>query len=219
MKKIIQFIVTLAGIALLVSCAKEETIKASDSTVGGSRIIFFPLLATNGSRLVIIKQGDAYTDAGATASLNGKTNPFITAGTVDPAKPGIYVLNYDTKNTDGFSATDYRTVVVIGNDVTANNFSGTYARYVAGAANGQTSTWTKTANGVYTVLNPGGATGVSVTAVNYSGNIIAIPFQSTSVGPFSSTGGLYNPASMPPSYAWAIVNSGYGTAARQFIKQ
>lgn len=211
-------VVVLLCAGLSISCNKES-INSTDTTVGHSRIVFFPTLTTKGDRLIILKQGDTYTDQGATATLNGQANPFATSGTVDPSKPGIYVLNYSTKNSEGFSATDYRTVAVIGNDVTANNFSGTYARYVGSAPNGQTSTWTKTANGVYTVVNPGGATGVTVTAVNYSGNIIAIPQQQTSAGTFSSQGGVYTPTAVPPQYQWVIINAGYGTAVRIFIKQ
>lgn len=201
------------------SCNKEDIINSGDN-IGHSRIVYFPVLDTKGDRLVIIKQGDTFTDQGATATLNEQAAQFTTSGTVDATKPGIYSINYETKNPEGFSATDFRTVVVIGNDVPATrDFSGTYARYIGGTANGQTSTWTKTATGVYTVVNPGGATGVTATAVNYTGNIIAVPLQITSAGPFSSSGGVYNVAAVPPQYQWVIVNAGYGAAVRTFIKQ
>lgn len=219
MKRYFKFLFAAIFSGIFFTSCEKDTVEITDTSVGISKIIFFPSLATKGDRLMIIKQGDTYTDQGATPMLNGQTNPFTTTGAVDASKPGIYILNYETKNAEGYSATDYRTVAVIGNDVSANNFSGTYARYVNGAPNGQTTTWTKTANGVYTVVNPGGATGVTVTAVNYSGNIIAIPLQATSSGVFSSQGGLYNPTAVPPQFQWIIINAGYGNAVRTFIKQ
>jgi hypothetical protein len=204
---------------LLFSCEKTETFNNTDTEVGHSKVVFFPTIETKGNRLTIINQGASYTDAGANAIINGGPNPFTTSGTVNTAVPGIYILRYATSNPEGFSVADFRTVVVIGNDVSGKDFSGTYARYVSGAPNGQTSTWTKTANGVYTVVNPGGATGVTATAVNYSGNNIAVPLQLTSVGEFSSQGGVYNPTAVPPQYQWVIINATYGTAVRTFIKQ
>ncbi len=201
------------------SCNKNDDYNYPAGTVGHSRIIFFPSVAIKGDKLIILQPGTAYTDPGVTALLNGATTPTTTSGAVDVTKPGVYVLTYTAKNPEGYTASDTRTVAVIGNDVSTHNYSGTYARYVSNAPNGQTSTWTKTANGVYTVVNPGGATGVTVTAVNYSGNNIAIPQQVVSAGQFSSTGGVYSPDATPPQYQWAIINSGYGTAVRTFIKQ
>ncbi|HVG41694.1 MAG TPA: immunoglobulin-like domain-containing protein [Chitinophagaceae bacterium] len=203
----------------ILGCEKTETFNNTDTQVGHSRVVFFPTLETKGERLIIINQGTTYTDAGANALLNGAANPFTTTGTVNTAVPGVYVLRYSTSNPEGFSTGDFRTVVVMGTDIAGNDFSGTYARYVSGAPNGQTSTWTKTANGVYTVVNPGGATGVTATVVNYSGNNIAVPLQLTSVGEFYSTGGVYNKNANPPQYQWTIINATYGNAVRTFVKQ
>ena len=218
MKKyfLIVAVACITGIALT-GCNKE-TFDNTAEEVGHSRVVFFPTITTKGERLVIIYQGGTYTDQGAVATLNEKPNPVTSSGSVDPTKPGIYAINYETKNPDGFSATDFRTVVVIGSDVPASrDYSGTYDR--TGIATPQNSTWTKTATGVYTVVNPGGAVGVTATAVNYTGNLIAIPLQLTSVGPFSSTGGVYKPDATPPQYEWAIVNAGYGAQMRFFTKR
>jgi len=219
MKKCVQIMGTVFLLSFSLSCSKEE-ITSTPTTVGHSSIVYFPTIEVKGQQLVIIKQGDTYTDAGATAILNGQPSTYTTTGTVNTNTPGFYILNYETRNPEGFSATTYRTVAVVGNDIPASrDYSGLYARYVGGTANGQTSTWTKTATGVYTVVNPGGATGVTATAVNYTGNKVDIPQQQTEAGTFASTGGVYNPTAAPPSYQWAIVNAGYGTAVRVFIKQ
>jgi hypothetical protein len=208
---------------LFSGCAKEEDISNTADKVGVSRVVFFPVIATKGDRLVIINQGQTYSDAGAVATLGDKTVPYTTTGSVNTATPGIYTLSYTAINDDGFSASDFRSVAVIGNDVSTNDYSGAYARYVGGTPNGQSSTWTKTAPGVYTVINPGGAAGVTATAVNYSGNLIAIPPQLTEAGLFSTeisaTSGIYYPTPAPAKYEWSIVNPGYGTALRTFVKQ
>lgn len=212
-------IILLLSVFFFMGCSKTETIHSTDTEEGHSKILYFPTIATKGDRLIILAQGATYTDAGANALLNGTANPFTTTGTVNTAVPGIYVLRYNTSNPEGFSVNDFRTVVVIGTDVSTHDYSGTYARYVSGVANGQTSTWTKTANGVYTVVNPGGATGVTAVAVNYTGNKIDVPLQLTSVGEFYSTGGVYDATAVPPQYQWTIINATYGNAVRTFIKQ
>lgn len=204
---------------LFYGCAKKDTFNNSDTKVGHSTVVFFPTIETNGERLVILNVGDSYTDEGATAILNQASADYTTTGSFDTNVPGVYVIQYETKNEQGFGVTDFRTVVVIGDDVTGNDFSGTYARYVDGAPNGQTSTWTKVANGVYTLENPGGAAGLTVTAVNYTGKTIVVPLQLTNVGPFESTETEYDDASVPPQYIWAIVNGTYGPQDRTFIKQ
>ena len=217
--KLKKYISVFCSIALLLTaCAKKEVIKSSSSTVGISKITFFPTIETLGERLIILQEGDAYTDAGASAIVNGEEQEYSTNLTVDVNTPGIYDIVYSIENEDGFSVSDWRTVVVIGTDVSGNDFSGTYARYVAGVPNGQTSSWTKIGNGIYTVVNPGGATGVTATVVNYEDDLVEVPKQITEAGEFYSVGGEYFPSLTPPEYHWAIVNASYGTAVRTFKK-
>ena len=167
---------------------------------------------------MILKVGDPFTDEGAVAILNEQEIEYTTEGTVDTNTPGVYVIDYGAVNPEGYAVSDFRTVVVIDEaSVAANDFSGTYARYVAGAPNNQTSTWTKTGTGVYSIQNPGGATGLTVVGVNYAGKTVVVPQQQTNVGIFSSTEAEYNTATS--TYVWAIVNGGYGPAPRTFIKQ
>jgi hypothetical protein len=216
MKRNINIIIALFLSMLVFSCKKAD-FNYPEGYVGSSKITYFPEVTTKGSRLTIINQGSTYTDQGATATVKGAPGTYTTSGTVNTAVPGIYSITYSAKNEDGFFASDFRTVVVIGNDVPASrDFSGTYDR--VGAA--QTSTWTKIGTGVYKVKNPGGAVlADEVTAVNYTGNIIAVPLQLTSVGEFSAKNGTYNLTAVPPQYTWSIVNAGYGTQARTFIKR
>lgn len=218
-------LILIATIAFL-SCNKTD-FDYPEGKVGRSTIVYYPAVSIQGQRLIIVNQGSTFTDPGVTATLNGQQVQYATNGTVNTNTPGVYNLTYSAQNPQGFSASDWRTVVVVGSDVAANDFSGTYMRYSGGAPFGQTSTWTKTGNGVYRVDNPGGAAtgyGYTVTAINYSGRNVVIPQQmatdpstggtgqvSSSVATFSTT--------TPLTYSWQFFASGYGTAARTFVKQ
>ena len=210
-------IIIVLFLSMLVSSCEKDDFTYPDGYVGSSKITYYPELTTKGNRLTIVTQGTTYTDAGATATVKGAPGTYKSTGTVNTAVPGIYRIDYSALNEDGFSATDFRTVVVMATTILAStDFSGTYGR--VGFA--QTSTWTKIGTGIYKVKNPGGAVlADEVTVVNYSGNIIAIPLQMTSLGEFSSKGGVYNPTAIPPQYSWTIVNAGYGTAVRTFVKR
>jgi hypothetical protein len=216
--KFSKYLIPVSLLLILMGCAKEEIYNNTETEVGISKVVFFPSLTTKGDRLVILKQGTAYNEQGATATLNNQPTKFSTTGTVDVTKPGVYSITYEATNEQGFSASDFRTIVVIGNDVDANNFSGTYLR----SATGITSTWTRTAPGVYTIENPGGAgvgAGLKVIAVNYAGNQITIPKQiSPDFGLVSSGSESYTPGP-PATIKYVFFAGGYGTAVRTFVKQ
>ncbi|HTS44079.1 MAG TPA: immunoglobulin-like domain-containing protein [Puia sp.] len=216
--KIISLSFFLLALTFLYSCEKTD-FNYPPGTVGISKIIYFPSVSINGERLIIMDQGGAFTDPGATAILNGQSVQYTTTGTVDPSTPGVYGLQYTATNPEGYSASDWRTVVVIGSDVAGNDFSGTYLR----AATGVTSTWTKDSSGVYSVENPGGASvgaGLHVIAVNYTGTMISIPHQiSPDYGEVSSSDETYSLTPPPPTYSWVFHAGGYGTSLRTFVKQ
>jgi hypothetical protein len=211
--------ITLCG---TLSCTKESDFNYPEGTVGHSQVIYYPSIQIKGQHLIILHQGDAYADPGVTALIKGKPVDFTTTGSVNVSTPGVYELNYEAKNPEGFSASDWRTVVVLGNDIASNDFSGTYLR----SATGVTSTWTKTADGVYTVDNPGGAAsgvGYKVIAVNYSGSKIRVPKQlatdpTGATGIVSTTSETYNATAAPVSYSWIFLAGGYGTGSRTFKK-
>jgi len=202
-----------------ISCNKSDNFNYPAGTVGISKIVYFPAISTNGNRLVIMAQGGIFTDSGATATLGGSTAKYTTTGSVDATTPGVYGLVYTSANAQGNTASDFRTVVVIGSDVSANDYSGPYLR----SSTGQLCNWTKTATGVYSVENPGGASvgvGKFVIAVNYTGNMITIPQQiSPDYGLVSSSSETYNATSAPITYSWIFHAGGYGTSLRIFTKQ
>lgn len=212
-------IIFLLSLAVLSGCKKENDFDYALDTVGSSRVTYFPLLTVKGAAFVAVPVGTAFVEPGVSAKEGTSTIPVTTTGTVNSNVAGVYQLNYSAVNKDGFPATGSRTVAVYATDAiaAANDFSGNYAR----STNASVSTWTKIAPGVYTVFNPGGAPGTSVTviAINPTGFVIDIPSQKIGDGStFSSISESYTPGA-PARYSWAIVNSGYGTAVRTFVKQ
>lgn len=222
---ILQLCLPVLGVVLLQACAKEPSFDYPEGTVGSSKVVNFPAVAIKGERLIIQDQGAPYTEPGAEATLQGQTVQYTTAGSVDVNTPGVYELEYSASSPDGYSATDFRTVVIISTaaDVTNNNFAGSYNREATGLNN----TWTKTGRGVYDVDNPGGAAagvGFIVKLVNYEGNKIAIPRQKAfdpsinGLNEIKSTDEVYRADEVPITVDYIILAGGYGTGLRTFRK-
>ena len=216
MKKFIPLFYSLLAV-LFVACNKDE-IHNTEDQVGISKVTHFPVLTLNGDRYMTIEEGGTFTDPGIIATEGGAPIPYTTDGSVNTGEVGVYDLTYTAVNKDGFPASLTRTVVIYSTEssAAANDLSGTYIR-----TNGVPSTWTKIAPGVYTVLNPGGATGVNLTVVafNQTGNSIHIPDQTIGDGStMTSAQEVYSPGP-PATYTWQILNSGYGTQLRTFVKQ
>jgi hypothetical protein len=216
MKKFIPLFYSLLAV-LFVACNKDE-IHNTEDQVGISRVTHFPVLTLNGDRYMTIEVGGTFTDPGIIATEGGAPIPYTTDGSVNAGEVGVYDLTYTAVNKDGFPASLTRTVVIYSTESSgaANDLSGTYIR-----TNGVPSTWTKIAPGVYTVLNPGGATGVNLTVVafNQTGYTIHIPEQTIGDGStMTSAQEVYSPGP-PATYTWQILNPGYGTQLRTFVKQ
>jgi hypothetical protein len=217
MKKFIPLFYSLLTV-LFVACNKDE-IHNTDDKVGISRVTHFPVLTLNGDRYMTLEAGGTFTDPGIVATEGGATIPYTTEGSVNTGEVGVYDITYTAVNKDGFPASLTRTVVVYSTDPSAatNDLSGTYVRTL----NGVESTWTKIAPGVYTVFNPGGATGVSLTVVvfNQTGSTIHMPEQTIGDGTTMTSAQEVYSAGPPATYTWQILNQGYGTALRTFVKQ
>ena len=217
------------GFFTIFSCSKSN-FSYPTGTVGISKIVYFPIISINGPRYTAVVQGSAFNDPGAAAILNGDTTAYTVTGNPGPVStgtPGVYTLTYTSSNAQGYTASDWRIVVVIPASVASdpvvstNDFSGVYLR----VATGVTSTWTKIGTGVYTVENPGGATagvGNIAIAVNFSGNIVSIPSQyDPNFGATISTSSeTYNAAASPITYSWVFNDAPtYGSSLRTFTKQ
>ena len=98
----------LLGVTMFLasSCTKEL------ETEGLSRVTFFADLAMAGEEVVFHPLGEAFNDPGATATENGQDIPVVISGGVDVNTPGFYNINYSAENSDGFSSSVTRTVIV-----------------------------------------------------------------------------------------------------------
>ena len=218
MKKIVQLLF-LSFIIVLGACNEKE-IHNTDTQIGHSRVTFFPIVTLKGAKFMAVAKGGTFTDPGVDAKEGGQPIQATASPAVNTATPGVYSVVYTATNKDGFSAQVFRIVVVYDTDAAAGalDLSGNWAR----STNGSLAVFTKIAPGVYTVFNPGGAPGTNVTvaAINPNLTTLRIPTQLIAIGnPFGSTGETFSPAAVPQKFVWAIVNSGYGTAARTFTKQ
>jgi hypothetical protein len=166
-----------------------------------------------------IPAGSAFTDLGITAKEGSSDIPYTTSGSVNSNNTGVYILTYSAVNKDGFAASITRTVAVYSTDDVAasNDLSGTYVR----TSNNVPSIWTRIAPGVYTVVNPGGAPGFTTTVIafNSTGFTIHIPSQTIDDGSTMTSSDEIYTANAPVKYVWKILNPGYGTGLRTFVKQ
>ena len=218
MKKFNYYLAYPLLMLLIFGSCNKDNITETDDQLGISKITRYPTFTMNGDRYVVLKPGDNYTEAGATAKEGTADIPVTIEGSVDTNTPGVYTITYSAVNKDGFAASVMRTVVVasVAADAAAHDLSGDYLR-----SNGQIATWTRIAPGVYTVFNPGGAAGTVLTlvAINPSGYELLVPLQTGSDGSeYDVEEEAYLPGP-PAQFSWKIINPGYGTAVRTFVKQ
>ena len=201
----------ILSVLIFTGCKKETTADVSKIVE-----VSAPTITLNGNALEVVAVGATYTDAGAklTDDITGAvTDIQPTSSNVNTAVPGLYLVVYSASNSNGFSATATRSVAV----TSVNNpidRAGTYLR----TATGINCYITKMASGVYKVLNPGGAAaGVNtfVYMVETALNVYSAPPQPTDAGAFS----IININFTATGATWNVVNAGYGTGQRVFVKQ
>ena len=218
MKRYIK-LTTAIVLAIIVTACKKNDFSYPEGYVGSSKITTYATFTVNGDTYMFVPTGGTYTEPGVTAKEGDADLQVTTTGTVNTNAPGVYTLTYSAVNKDGFPASVRRTVVVatIAPDAAAQDLSGNYAR----TSNGSVSTWTKIAPGVYTVFNPGGAPGTNLTlvAINPTANELFVPLQTGSDGSQYDVEGETLQLGPPARYSWVIINPGYGTAERTFVKQ
>ena len=200
------------GLLTTISCDREF------DSEGVSRVTTYATLTMQGEVWNRIPQGGTWTDPGVTAK-EGEADIEVKVGgdVVDVNTPGAYAISYTATNKDGFSSTLYRYVGVISPSVEGVDITGSYKRD-AGAFG--VSTVTKIDENLYTTDNVGGvATGGPSTTVyfyHYDEGLLAVPSQDVMGSTFSCTNATIE---VGVSYSWIVVNSGYGPALRNFVKQ
>ncbi len=120
MKKVIHWsLVAVMGLAMT-GCELPETMMNMDmNTTGQSNRETVvdkeaPVITLNGDAVMTVKQGDLFTDPGATAydNVDGRVNVTVS-GAVDTSKVGTYILTYSAKDRAGNTAGVTRTVKVV----------------------------------------------------------------------------------------------------------
>jgi len=221
MKKYSIFIGLLLLGAVLFSCQKES-FNYKPGYVGSSKITVYPTITVTGQDYILVPKGGTFTDPGATAKA-GSADIKVVATSINVNVPGVYTISYTATNADGFSASAYRHVIVYATDASAqnNDFSGNYAR----TSNGSVATWTKLAPGVYSVFNPGGAPGTNLTVIVFNDTAYHVYIPQQAASDYSITSSAQEssvPGATPGTlskYSMEIVNPGYGTSVRTFVKQ
>ncbi len=197
-------------------CDKEES-----ANLG--KITNYPTIKINGEMIVILNDGDTYTELGAVALAGTEVLPLVTEGKVDTSKPGVYEVDYSAKNSDGYPTTQTRTIIVLKNGPSAINLEGTFARNGANINN-----VTRISDRVYTCDNAGGLPSpyapddnrVTLKFYNLDDVQIYAPQQSdvspTGLSARTNVGTIVS----PNEFSWVLIASGvYGSAVRKFIRQ
>ncbi len=213
MRKYLIYIKILFLSAVILSCEKELT------TENISRITYYPVFEVKGDRWVQIDKGGSWSDPGVVGKEGTKVIPVKVEGAdkVDLTTPGVYTIKYSAENKDGYAATTYRYIGVIDPAVKGKDITGNYKRN-AGA--GGVSAVTPVAGNLFKANNVGGvATAsdeVSVQFYYYAPGMIKAPYQFNGSGYFETENEAITEGE---GYSWVVLNSGYGTALRIFIKQ
>jgi Domain of unknown function (DUF5011) len=201
----------LLPVLIISGCKKDTTANVSKAVK-----VSFPEITLNGSSLVVITTGASYTDAGAKLKddITGAiTNIQPTSNNINTAQPGLYSVNYSASNANGFEASATRLVAVT-SVTSAVNRTGTYLR----TATGINCFITKATEGVYTLKNPAGFSGspnTIVVMVETAPNVYTCPPQPSDQGTFS----VININFTATGVTWNVVNPGFGTQQRIFVKQ
>lgn len=214
MKKII--IVIAAIVAVSVGCKK----KSPDLV---SRIVTasYPVITITGQQFVSIPVGGSFTDLGATAEdtvLNEQLEAIEITNDIDPTTPGFYTVQYKFKNSNGYTNTGTRFVLVTNIDSNLDN-SGLYLRNT----NNAPMNVEKVATGLYKTDNVGGVPLPSAFAITvYFGQLddstLVVPVQPTTAGDMYCVNASIKPTPSDTTISWAVRNASFGTAQRTFVK-
>jgi hypothetical protein len=105
---------------MFISCEEETTQDIS-------RVTHYVSLEMKGDQIVLVPVGSSYVDEGvvATEGEDDITSSVITRGSVNTSTIGLYYINYQAQNADGYSSSIERTIIVYDPDVTID-LAGTY---------------------------------------------------------------------------------------------
>lgn len=126
MKKF-HYIIIVALILLSYSCKRDLT------SEGVSKVTSYVTFTLTGGPTVIFPAGGAYVDPGFKGLEGTKdvTNTIKITGSVDGTTVGLYTLQYNAVNSDGFSSSVERTVIIYDPAAPATDLGGNYVSSVS----------------------------------------------------------------------------------------
>lgn len=217
MKKALSFLsgALLLGIVALSSCKTDDTDNISI-------VRTYPSITLNGVPALSVNVGDTYTDAGVVAKLGSTPVTARVTGSVNTATAGVYTITYTAKNPEGDSISTSRIVGVVDPAVNSLDLSGVYKR----SSNNVAVNVTKLGNGFYQTDNFGGVPPPSAAILpayffHLTPTTVEFPAQNVpGAGGVDFTGdqSVFNGSDIV-NYSYVVVNPGFGTARRTFVKQ
>lgn len=108
----------------ILACLPLFFVACDKSTEDISKVTNFASLELHGDKFIKLSVGETYIEPGYAASEGGEdiTSKVVITGSVNSSISDYYSIAYSIANTDGFSSSSTRTVLV----VDPNNFAGAY---------------------------------------------------------------------------------------------
>lgn len=210
MKKLILLIFS-AAILTSVGCKKKS------DNVSKVVNVSYPTINYSGGQFFSIPVGGTVPTVSATAydSALGQSINVTQSGTVDNTTPGLYILQANARNSNGYT-TIGAIYIAVTNISPTIDLSGNYVRPATGDSS---IVVTKMANGLYQSNDIGGAPTLPITAyfAQIDDSTIVGPDQPTDAGTLSISNGQvsYSPDT---TLMYHVVNASFGTALRTFVK-
>lgn len=179
-----------------------------DSTDNVSKVTAYANLHMNGDAVVVLTQGQTYTEAGVDAEADGKTLDVTIDGTVDTSKPSVYKIKYSAVNSDGFPASLTRTIIVLSSQPSTIDLSGTFFR------NGNPNNVTKLGDRKYICDNATGYTAdddnnITLTFYNIDDKQVYAPYQENTSKTGISAESKIGTITDKNNWKWAIIASAF----------
>lgn len=179
-----------------------------ESTDNVSKVTAYANLHMNGDAVVVLTQGQTYTEAGVDADADGKALDVIIDGTVDTSKPSVYKIKYSAINSDGFPASLTRTIIVLSDQPSTIDLSGTFFR------NGNPNNVTKLGDRKYICDNATGYTAdnennITLTFYNIDDKQVYAPYQENTSETGISAESKIGTITDKNNWKWAIIASAF----------
>jgi hypothetical protein len=118
--KIIKYkLIVIACILFLAACEKDY-----DSFI--TKVTYYPEVEMLGEPLVFVPTEGSYVDPGVIATENDEEIEVIVTSDIDYSTPGNYSIDYTAENSDGYTKTVSRQIIVYDSNVSSEDISGTY---------------------------------------------------------------------------------------------